>query len=103
MLYSAVQWIRVSTGVAVRGRRRDGVAVGQPNFTFVASLQPGTGSGVGGKGRWTAIAVPPHAESAGGRGKIAVAPRSVTDMVIASGMPPGPARVRASLYVHARV
>ena len=24
--------IRVRTGVAVRGRRRDGVAVGQPNF-----------------------------------------------------------------------
>ena len=29
--------------------------------------------------------------------------RSVTGTVIASGMPPGPARVRASLYVHARV
>ena len=95
--------IRCRWGIAALGRRQVGVAVGLRNVIVVASLQPGTGSGVGGKGRWTAIAVPPHAESAGGRGKIAVAPRSVTDMVIASGMPPGPARVRASLYVHARV
>ena len=95
--------IRVCPWIAAFGRGRVGLTVARRNVIFDASLQPGTGSGVGGKGRWTAIAVPPHAESAGGRGKIAVAPRSVTDMVIASGMPPGPARVRASLYVHARV
>ena len=95
--------IRLRTGVAALGRRRDGVAVGLRIFTCSASLQPGTWGGVGGKGRWTAVAVPPQTESAGGRGKIAVAPRSVTGTVIASGMPPGPARARASLYVHARV
>ena len=57
--------------VAAFGRRRGGAAVGRRNVIFDASLQPGTGSGVGGKGRWTAIAVPPQTESAGGRGKIA--------------------------------
>ena len=94
--------IRVRLGLTARWRRRDGVAVGRLIFAFVASLQPGTGSGVGGKGRWTAIAVPPQTESAGGRGKIATAVSGVTDMVDASGMPPGPARVRASLYGHTR-
>ena len=63
--------IRVCSWIAVLGRRRGGAAVGRRNVIFDASLQPGTGSGVGGKGRWTAIAVPPQTESAGGRGKIA--------------------------------
>ena len=57
--------------MAALGRRRDGVAVGLRIFTCSASLQPGTWGGVGGKGRWTAVAVPPQTESAGGRGKIA--------------------------------
>ena len=94
------KWIRCR---AALGRRQAGVAVGPRNVIVEASLQPGAGIGVGGKGRWAAIAAPPHTDSVGGRGKIAVAPRSVTGTVIASGMPPGPARVRASLYVHARV
>ena len=37
-------------------RRRVGVAVGRRNFIVDASLQPGAGIGVGGKGRWAAIA-----------------------------------------------
>ena len=90
------------TGVAALGRRRDGVAVGLRIFTCSASLQPGTWGGVGGKGRWTAVAVPPQTESAGGRGKIATISSGGTGMVTANGMPPGPARVRASLYVHDR-
>ena len=83
--------IRCCWGIAALGRRQVGVAVGLRNFTCSASLQPGTGSGVGGKGRWAAIAAPPQADSAGGRGKIAT--------VVSGG---GPARVRASLYVHER-
>ena len=51
--------IRVCSGIVAFGRRRGGAAVGRRNVIFDASLQPGTGSGVGGKGRWTAIAVPP--------------------------------------------
>ena len=94
--------IRRSWGIAALGRRQVGVAVGLRNFTCSASLQPGTGSGVGGKGRWAAIAAPPQADSASGRGKIATVVSGATGMVDASGMPPGPARVRASLYVHGR-
>ena len=94
--------IRLRTGVAALGRRRDGVAVGLRIFTCSASLQPGTWGGVGGKGRWTAVAVPPQTESAGGRGKIATVSSGGTGKATASGMPPGLARVRASLYVHTR-
>ena len=94
--------IRCRWGIAALGRRQVGVAVGLRNFICSASLQPGTGGGVGGKGRWTAIAVPPQTESAGGRGKIATVSSGGTGMVTANGMPPGPARVRAGLYVHAR-
>ena len=43
--------IRWSWGIAALGRRQVGVAVGLRNFIVVASLQPGAGSGVGGKGR----------------------------------------------------
>ena len=93
---------RLCSGVVVRGRRRDGVAVGRLNFTFVASLQPGTGSGVGGKGRWAACAAPPQTQTAGGRGKIATVVSGGAGKATASVMPPGLARVRASLYVHTR-
>ena len=92
--------IRVCPWIAAFGRGRVGLTVARRNVIFDASLQPGTGSGVGGKGRWTAIAVPPQTESAGGRGKIATVVSGVTDMVDASGMPPGLARVRASFYGH---
>ena len=63
--------IRWGRGFVALERRQVGVAVGPLDFTCSASLQPGTGSGVGGKGRWTAFAVPPQTEPAGGRGKIA--------------------------------
>ena len=92
--------IRVGFFVAVRWRRRDGVAVGRLIFTFVAGLQPGTGIGVGGKALWAACAVPPQTQTAGGRGKIATVVSGGACKATASGMPPGPARVRASLYVH---
>ena len=65
--------IRLRTGVAALGRRRDGVAVGLRIFTCSASLQPGIGGGVGGKGRWTAVAVPPQTESAKAAAKCASA------------------------------
>ncbi len=64
-------WIRVRYCVAVRRRRRGGVAVGRLIFAFVAGLQPGTGLGVGGKALWAASAAPPCVETTGGRGKIA--------------------------------
>ena len=60
--------IRVGYFIAVRWRRRDGVAVGRLIFTFVAGVQPGTGLGVGGKALWAAFAAPPRAEPACGRG-----------------------------------
>ena len=47
------KWIRCR---AALGRRQVGVAVGLRNVIVVASLQPGAGIGVGGKGRWAAIA-----------------------------------------------
>ena len=43
--------IRCRWGIAALGRRQVGVAVGLRNVIVVASLQPGAGSGVGGKGR----------------------------------------------------
>ena len=94
--------IRCRWGIAALGRRQVGVAVGLRNFICSASLQPGTGSGVGGKGRWSAIAVPPQTDSAGGRGKIATVVSGGAGKATASVMPPGLARVRASLYVHDR-
>ena len=92
--------IRFKYCIAVRWRRRDGVAVGRLIFSFVAGLQPGTGLGVGGKALWAACAVPPQTQTAGGRGKIATVVSGGACKATASGMPPGPARVRASLYVH---
>ena len=49
-----------------------------------------------------AFAVPPQTKPAGGRGKIATVPSGGAGKATASGMPPGLARARASLYVHAR-
>ena len=92
--------IRLRLWAAAFGRRRGGVAVGRRIGIRSASLQPGTGDDVGGKGRWTAFAVPPQTEPAGGRGKIATVVSGGACKATASGMPPGPARVRASLYVH---
>ena len=94
--------IRVRFGLAARWRRRDGVAVGRLIIAFVAGLQPGTGIGVGGKALWAACAVPPQTQTAGGRGKIATVVSGGAGKATASVMPPGPARVRASLYVHDR-
>ena len=89
--------------IAAFGRGRVGLTVARRNVIFDASLQPGTGSGVGGKGLWAACAAPPQTQTAGGRGKIATVVSGGACKATASGMPPGPARVRASLYVHARV
>ena len=97
-----IRVIRRSRGIAALGRRQVGVAVGLRNFIVVASLQPGAGIGVGGKALWAACAVPPPPQTAGGRGKIATVSSGGTGMVTANGMPPGPARVRAGLYVHER-
>ena len=69
--------IRVCSCIAAFGRRRGGAAVGRRNVIFDASLQPGTGSGVGGKGRWTAIAVPPQTESAVRNTELAASTRVV--------------------------
>ena len=46
-----IRRIRCRWGIAALGRRQVGVAVGLRNVIVVASLQPGAGSGVGGKGR----------------------------------------------------